>query len=97
MTSSCPNSTEGAIELVQLRLVGVQHLEVSVPVNVLSVPRQCWQRQSVPSISKVQVPITVLALPVPVPLPRVTVRVPIPSIPSVPVPFPLLAFDIQEQ
>ena len=28
MTSSCPNSAEGAVELVQLRLVGVQHLEV---------------------------------------------------------------------
>ena len=28
LTSSCPNSAEGAVELVQLRLVGVQHLEV---------------------------------------------------------------------
>ena len=28
MTSSCPNTTEGAVELVQLRLVGVQHLDV---------------------------------------------------------------------
>ena len=28
LTSSCPNTAEGAVELVQLRLVGVQHLEV---------------------------------------------------------------------
>ena len=28
LTSSCPNSAEDAVELVQLRLVGVQHLEV---------------------------------------------------------------------
>ena len=28
LTSSCPNSAEGAVELVQLRLVGVQHLDV---------------------------------------------------------------------
>ena len=28
MTSSRPDPTEGAVELVQLRLVGVQHLDV---------------------------------------------------------------------
>ena len=28
MTSSRPDPTEGAVELVQLRLVGVQHLDL---------------------------------------------------------------------